>query len=74
MFTVPIGEWFKTDLADMCQDLLLSSRARARELFDYGYVSNLLQNHCTGVENNTRAIRALMALEIWFRGFIDESP
>jgi len=69
---VPIGEWFKTDLADMCQDLLLSERAKSRGLFNYGYVQDLLKLHCSGEENNTREIRALMALEIWFRTFIDE--
>jgi asparagine synthase (glutamine-hydrolysing) len=71
MFTVPIGEWFKSDLKDMCQDLLLSDRVRERELFDYEYVEGLLQNHCQGAENNTREIRALMAVELWNKEFID---
>jgi asparagine synthase (glutamine-hydrolysing) len=67
MFTVPVGEWFKTDLAEMCEDLLLSEQTRARGLFDYNYVNSLLRSHQQGLENNTREIRALMALEIWFR-------
>jgi asparagine synthase (glutamine-hydrolysing) len=71
MFTVPIGEWFKTDLADMCQDLLLSERVISRDIFNYDYVRYLLDSHCSGEANNTREIRALMALEIWFRAFID---
>lgn len=71
MFTVPVGEWFKTDLAELCQDLLLSDRTRSRGLFDYGHVENLYSQHCEGQENNTREIRALMAIEIWFREFID---
>jgi asparagine synthase (glutamine-hydrolysing) len=69
MFTVPVGEWFKTDLASMCEDLLLSKRAQARGLFNYDYVKKILRNHQDNVENNTREIRALMALEIWFREF-----
>ena len=71
MFTVPIGEWFKTDLADMCRDLLLSVRAVERGMFNYEHVRQLLENHCSGIDNNTREIRALMAIEIWFREFID---
>jgi len=71
MFTVPIGEWFKTDLADMCHDLLVSGRTRDRHIFDYDYVNQLLQDHSTDIVNNTREIRALMALEIWFREFMD---
>jgi len=69
MFTVPVGEWFKTDLASMCEDLLLSKRTQARGLFNYDYVKKILRNHQDNVENNTREIRALMALEIWFREF-----
>ena len=71
MFTVPVGQWFKTDLFELCQNLLLSKRTTDRNLFNYGYVADLLHNHCQGVENNTREIRALMALEIWFRELID---
>ncbi|MFT6988643.1 MAG: asparagine synthase (glutamine-hydrolyzing) [Paraglaciecola sp.] len=71
MFTVPIGEWFKTDLADLCGDLLFSELTRSRELFDYEYVALLYRQHCDGLDNHTREIRALMAIEIWFREFID---
>lgn len=67
MFTVPIGDWFKTDLADLCKDLLLSERTRSRGIFNYEYVKQMFVLHCSGLENNTREIRALMALEIWFR-------
>lgn len=72
MFTVPVGEWFKTELLDMCKDLLLSERTRSRCLFDYEFVSQILMSHVDGLSNNTREIRALMALELWFREFIDE--
>ena len=71
MFTVPIGEWLKHDLKDMVEDLLFSDRALSRNLFNANYVKNIYRNHCKGVENNTREVRALMALEIWFREFID---
>ena len=71
MFTVPVGEWFKHELADMCHDLLFSEKAISRQLFNYDYVRTLYDDHCSGKKNNTREIRALMALEIWFRCFVD---
>ncbi|EHK8933806.1 asparagine synthase C-terminal domain-containing protein, partial [Escherichia coli] len=37
MFTVPVGEWFKSHLQDLCKDLLLSPRTKSRQLFDYDY-------------------------------------
>ncbi len=69
MFTVPISEWLKHDMKEMVLDLLLSEKTLARELFNKEYVSTLYADHCNGSANNTREIRALMALEIWFREF-----
>ncbi|HIF9454003.1 TPA: asparagine synthase (glutamine-hydrolyzing) [Photobacterium damselae] len=71
MFTVPIGEWLKHELKPMVEDLLFSERALARDLYDSKYVHDLYHNHCFGSENNTREIRALMAIELWFREFLD---
>lgn len=71
MFTVPIGEWLKNELKDMVLDLLLSNKAKSRGLFNYDTVYNLYSDHCNNIKNNTREIRALMALEIWYRIFFD---
>lgn len=71
MFTVPIGDWFRTELEELCSDLLLSERARSRGIFDAEHVDRLFSRHISGAENNTREIRALMACEIWFRQFFD---
>lgn len=69
MFTVPIGDWFKTELRELCEDLLLSEQATSRGVFNADYVANLYREHCEGSANHTREIRALMAVEIWFREF-----
>lgn len=71
MFTVPIGDWLKSELKPMVQDLLFSQKALARGLFEEGYLKTMYTTHCDGSRNFTREIRALMALEIWFRTFID---
>lgn len=71
MFTVPIGNWLKDELKDMVTDLLFSERSSARNLFDREYVKELYASHCSDKVNNTREIRALMAMELWFREFID---
>ena len=69
MFTVPISEWLKHDLKDMVLDLLLSEKALSRNLFNKTYIETLYADHCSDKANNTRELRALMALEIWFREF-----
>ena len=67
MFTVPVGEWFKHESRQLCTELLLSDRARSRGLFESSTVESLFTNHCNGEQNNTREIRALMAVETWLR-------
>ncbi len=71
MFTVPISEWLKHELKDMVLDLLLSEKATSRNLFNKKHIEKLYADHCSSLANNTRELRALMALEIWFREFID---
>ena len=71
MFTVPVGEWFKTRLAPYCRDMLLSGRTAARGLFDRREVATLLEEHQAGTKDRTRELRALIAVEWWNRVFVD---
>lgn len=73
MFTVPIGEWFKDVLAGFTKGLLYSDRFMERGLFEPGVVSRMLEEHESGTVDHTRQIRLLLALEIWFRLFIDRN-
>ncbi len=74
MFTVPVGEWFKTALAGFCREMLLGPRFAARGLFAPEAVGTMIADHAAGRANHTRQIRALISLEIWFRLFIDQDP
>lgn len=71
MFTVPIGEWFKRRLRPFAESVLLSPRFRARGLFEPNRVAALIRDHAENRANYTRQIRALIALELWQRTFID---
>lgn len=73
MFTVPVGEWFKKELATFSSELLSSPRFVERGLFEPKYVSSMVQKHQSGEGNFTREIRALIAVEMWFRLFIDDN-
>lgn len=74
MFTVPVGEWFRQRLAGYCRAMLLDGRLEARGLFSAPAVAALLAEHVSGAANNTRILRALISLEIWFRLFVDRDP
>lgn len=71
MFTVPVGEWFKTRLAPYCREMLLSGRTAARGLFDRRQTAALLEDHQSETKDRTRELRALIAVEWWNRVFVD---
>lgn len=69
MFTVPIGEWLKAEMGAEARALLLGNRTFVGELFEAAAVRSLIDDHQDERANNTREIRALMALELWARQF-----
>ncbi|MDQ5980113.1 MAG: hypothetical protein QG602_3088, partial [Verrucomicrobiota bacterium] len=67
MFTVPIGEWFKSDGGAYCRRVLFAPDSLASQLFDGKVVEDMIQAHCGGQKNYTRQLRALAAIEIWYQ-------
>jgi asparagine synthase (glutamine-hydrolysing) len=70
-FGVPLGTWFRTDLADYTRDLLLGSRARQRGLLDPVAVERLLAEHQAGPRDLSATIWMLLGLEQWARQWVD---
>ncbi len=71
MFTVPIGEWFKTELSKYCFDILLSENSKIGEIFNLDLIDSMLNKHIAGEENYTREIRALISIELWLRNIFE---
>ena len=69
MFTVPIGEWFKTSLKTFAYELLNETNSFVGEVLDLKFVNKMFQMHCEGQANYTRQIRLLLALQIWWKQF-----
>jgi asparagine synthase (glutamine-hydrolysing) len=72
MFTVPVGEWFKTSLVPFVRGTLLSARARERGVFEPRRIAALIDEHQAGRVDHTRRLRALIAFELWHRIYIDQ--
>lgn len=70
-FGVPISHWFKKELFEFAREILLSSRAGQRGLFNMRYIKKLLNDHQQGRQNHHHRIWALLNLEVWFRTFVD---
>ena len=73
-FGAPLSEWFRTDLRDMAHDVLLSPRAAQRGYFEPKVVAGLLDDHCSGKEDQSTFLWDLLVLELWHRTFVDGLP
>lgn len=64
MFTVPIGDWFRSRLSGYCRGHIESLLQRT-SLFDPSTVRSLLEEHIAGTANYTRELRSLIAINHW---------
>lgn len=70
-FEVPLAKWFRHELRDLSEELLLSSRANQRGYFRSDRVARMIENHRAGVEDWSVHLWDLLMLEQWHRTFID---
>ena len=69
MFTVPIGDWFRTTSYDWLADTLQKSELLAQYIRRPA-VDAMLKAHRDGTANHTRELRALAALALWAQGAV----
>lgn len=70
-FAVPLAHWFRTELAGLLKDTLLSDRALSRNLFDPSVLRRMVDDQITGRRDWANRLWALLCLELWFCEFID---
>jgi asparagine synthase (glutamine-hydrolysing) len=73
MFTVPVGEWFKTDRADYCREHVTRLADSLPDL-DAGAIQRLADEHIGGGPDRTRELRALIATEHWLANGAGTAP
>jgi len=64
MFTVPVGDWFRTSSYEWLKDLLQKSELLGNILLR-PQLDLMLKNHRDGAANYSRELRALAALALW---------
>jgi len=70
-FSLPVDQWFRSDLKELAYDTLLSRRAAERGLFRQEYVRLLLDEHSGLAYDHHTRLWALLMLELWFQMWID---
>jgi asparagine synthase (glutamine-hydrolysing) len=70
-FGVPLGAWFRNELRDYTQEVLLDPKTLDRGLLREAPVRALLDQHNRGDADRSMQIWALLMLELWHREFVD---
>ncbi|HZR41868.1 MAG TPA: asparagine synthase (glutamine-hydrolyzing) [Ktedonobacteraceae bacterium] len=71
-FAIPMKHWFRGELTGYAHNMLESSRAKERGIFNPQFISNLLKAHeSTKLVNHSSAIWSLLCLELWFQVYMD---
>ena len=70
-FSIPMKNWLKEDLSPVMHDLLAPERIRRRGWFSPVAVTQLMERHLAGRDNNAHVLFSLMVLERWAESALD---
>lgn len=72
-FGAPVRQWVTHDLNEKIHDYLGEKSIEKRGIFDPEAISLLVADNLTGKVDASYSILALMAIESWFRQFVDNN-
>ncbi|MGA9769962.1 MAG: asparagine synthase (glutamine-hydrolyzing) [Blastocatellia bacterium] len=72
-FGAPINEWMLDRFGGFVERTLMNSPLRARELFDYDFIAQLMKEHRRGRVNYSFFLWSLLNLSLWYEQWIDGS-
>jgi asparagine synthase (glutamine-hydrolysing) len=70
-FGVPVGRWFREEMAEFVQGTLLGPRALSRGIFDTEAVQGIIQSHLSGQLDLGHALWTLLTFELWMQRYFD---
>lgn len=71
-FDSPIGEWIKGELRGFTETFLSKENVEASGLLNPEPVARLLGDHLSGRRNHSLQLWSLLALEAWYRMYIED--
>ncbi len=70
-FGVPVGAWFREDLAGYLQSVLLAEKAVGRGIFPPETVRQMIETHMSGKADLGQALWTLLTFELWMHKYFD---
>lgn len=72
-FAIPLGRWFRGQLATFVHDLLLSETSRRRGIFSPKHIERLIRRNERGRQLDLQ-LWTLVSFEMWCTTFLDRAP
>ena len=66
-FAIPIGEWFRGDLAEMLRGMLFAPDSFVTANLNSDFVRKLVDEHHTRRADHSQRLYTLFMLELWWR-------
>ena len=70
-FGVPLNEWMVDKLGGFVEESLFDSSLRRRELFDYGFIRQLIDTHRARRADHSFLLWSLLNLSLWYDRWIE---
>jgi asparagine synthase (glutamine-hydrolysing) len=64
-FRLPLTQWFRGPLRDLCYDRICAREGLLRGLLDKRELQKVLDDHCSGRKDNWLQIWSLLGLSVW---------
>ena len=73
-FGAPISEWMLDRLGGFLEHSIFASSLRQRELLDYNFIRQILNDHRSRRVNNSFFLWSLLNLSLWYDQWIENRP
>lgn len=70
-FGIPIAIWFRTKLKDLLLDTLSEKKIKREGIFNEKYVTNLIQEHLNGKQDNRKLLWTLIMFQLWKKNWLN---
>ncbi len=70
-FGIPVGRWFRKELKQFVNEILLDNASLSRGYFDPQAVMKMVEDHTSGRIDHTSRIWLLIILEMWHKIVVD---
>lgn len=71
-FSVPVAEWFRSDLKRLTEEMLLGSTFESGAYLNQEFIRYLWEKHQSGRWNFSKQLWAILVLEFWMRRFLHQ--